>query len=74
MTYEHSLSLRPFKFHDYPWGLIDNICKRPQWDIYNVIWRSKYEEWGRYGGQQELVVIEVPRGDGKAWIEGEVHG
>ena len=37
LIYEHSLSLRPFKSHDYLWGFIDNIRKRPQWDIYNVI-------------------------------------
>ena len=54
VIYEHSLSLRPFKSHDYPWGLIDNIRKTLS-VIYTMLYgKVNMKNGGRYGGRHRI--------------------
>ena len=58
---EHSLSLRPFKFHDYPWGLIDNIRKSLS-GIYTILYSEVNMKNGeRYGGRHRISRISCYR-------------
>ena len=54
LIYEHSLSLPPFKFHNYPWGLIDNIRKSLS-GIYTILYSEvNMKNGGRYGGRHRI--------------------